>query len=101
VDILPRVALDAGGAGEARATRVIVPLFLLGICEDFVGGLNPRESLAGLDLAARVSVGVVFEGCEPYRSRLDRRRIRRLDDGSWKEELTKFSVLLLDRLCVD
>lgn len=67
-DILPWVAFDAGRAGEARATRVVVSLFLFGIGEDFVGGLDPGEPLAGLDLAARVSVGVVFEGCKTHES---------------------------------
>jgi hypothetical protein len=76
-DILPGVALDAGRAGEARATRVVVSLFLLGICEDFVGGLDSREPLAGLDLAAGVPVGVVFEGCKAQGSRSDRRGSRR------------------------
>lgn len=81
-DILPGVALDAGRAGEARAARVVVSLFLLGVGEDLIGGLDSRESLSGLDLAARIAVGVIFEGCRARGSRSDRRHSKRPDQAN-------------------
>lgn len=81
-DILPGVALNTGRAGEARAARVVISLFLLGVGEDFVGGLDPRESLPGLDLTAGVAVGVIFEGCKARGSGSGRRHSQRLDQAN-------------------